>query len=48
MWTVDFQMFKVDLEKAEKAEIKFANSHWIIEKAKKFQKKSVLLLYWLR
>ena len=30
-------MFKLDLEKAEEPEIKFANMHWIIEKAREFQ-----------
>ena len=30
-------MYKVDLEKAEEPEIKFANIHWIIEKAREFQ-----------
>ena len=33
-------MFKLDLEKAEEPEI-FANMHWIIEKARKFQKNSI-------
>ena len=33
-------MFKLDLEKAEEPEIKIANSHWIVEKAREFQKKS--------
>ena len=36
MWTENFQMFKVDLEKAEKLGI---NVCWIIEKARKFQEK---------
>ena len=31
-------MFKLVLEKAEELEIKFANIHWIIEKAREFQK----------
>ena len=31
-------MFKLVLEKAEEPEIKFANIHWIIEKAREFQK----------
>ena len=31
-------MFKLDLEKAEEPEIKFANVHWIIEKARELQK----------
>ena len=32
---MNFQMFKLDLEKAEEPEIKM---HWIIEKAREFQK----------
>ena len=35
MWTVNFQMFKLVLEKAED---QIANICWIIEKAKEFQK----------
>ena len=31
-------MFKLDLEKAEEPEIKLPNSHWIIKKAREFQK----------
>ena len=31
-------MYKVDLEKAEEPEIKFANMCWIIEKAREFWK----------
>ena len=31
-------MFKLDLEKAEEPEIKLPTSHWIIEKAREFQK----------
>ena len=31
-------MFKLVLEKAEELEIKIANIHWIIEKAREFQK----------
>ena len=31
-------MFKLDLEKAEEPGIKIANIHWIIEKAREFQK----------
>ena len=37
MWTENFQMFKLDLEKAEEPEILMANTHWITEKARKFQ-----------
>ena len=31
-------MFKLDFEKAEEPEIKFANIYWIIENAREFQK----------
>ena len=31
-------MFKLDIEKAEEPEIKLLNIHWIIEKAREFQK----------
>ena len=34
MWTKKSQMYKLDLEKEEEPEIKFANIHWIIEKAR--------------
>ena len=33
-WTMNFQMFKLDLEKAEEPEI----IHWIIKKAREFRK----------
>ena len=36
MWTENFQMYKLDLEKAQELEI--ANIHWIIEKIREFQK----------
>ena len=36
MWTENFRMFKLDLEKAKEQQI--ANISWIIEKARKFQK----------
>ena len=39
--TVNFQMFKLDLEKAEEPEIKLSldqNIRWIIKKAREFQK----------
>ena len=36
MLTVNFQMFKLVLEKAEEPEI--ANIRWIMEKAREFQK----------
>ena len=35
---MNFQIFKLDLEKAEEPKIKFASVHWIIEKTSKFQK----------
>ena len=37
MWTVNFQMFKLVLEKAEEPD-QIANIRWIIEKAREFQK----------
>ena len=37
MWTVNFQKFKLDLEKAEEPEI-VANICWIIEKEREYQK----------
>ena len=37
MWTENFQMFKLDLEKAEEPEIKIANICWITEKARELQ-----------
>ena len=38
MRTMNFQMFKLDVEKAEEPEIKIANIHCITEKAREFQK----------
>ena len=35
---MNFQMFKLVLEKAEEPEIKLANIRWIMEKAREFQK----------
>ena len=37
MWTMNFQMFKLDLEKAVEPDL-IANIHWIIEKARDSQK----------
>ena len=37
MWSVNFQMFKLDLEKAEDRD-QIANICWIIEKASEFQR----------
>ena len=46
MWTKNFQMFVLDLEKAEELEIKLLHvlDHW---ESKKIPEKYVLLLYWL-
>ena len=38
MWTKNFQMFKLDLEKAEETRDQIANIQWIIQKAREFQK----------
>ena len=38
MWTVNFQVFKLVLEKAEEPEFKLPTYVGIIEKASKFQK----------
>ena len=38
MWTVNFQMFKLVLQKAEELGEQIAKSHWIIENAREFQK----------
>ena len=35
MWTENFQLYKLDLVKAEEP---ITNIHWIIEKAREFQK----------
>ena len=37
MWTVNFQMFKLDLDKAEEQD-QIANICWIMRKAREFQK----------
>ena len=54
MWTVNFQMFKLNLEKAGQAAFRksrgtrdqIANIHWIIKKQES-SRKHLLLLYWL-
>ena len=46
MWTVNFQMFKLVLEKAEKSEIKLPTSNGS-SKSKRVPEKHILLLYWL-
>ena len=43
MWTVKFQMFKLDLEKAEEPEIKLLDHR----KSKRVPEKHLFLLYWL-
>ena len=45
MWTKNFQMFKLDIEKAKEPEIKFPNIHWIIEKTREFQKNILFIDY---
>ena len=42
MWTVNFQMFKLELEKARD---QIANIHWIIKKAREFQKNIYFIDY---
>ena len=37
MWTENFHMFKLDL-KGRGTRIQIANIHWLIEKAREFQK----------
>ena len=39
MWTVNFQMFKLDLEKSEEPGIKLPTSAGSLKKAREFQKK---------
>ena len=43
---VNFQLFKLDLEKAEEPEIKFPNIHWVIKKVREFQKN--IYFYFIR
>ena len=40
----ELQMFKLDLEKAEGTRDQIANIHWIMDKAREFQKKSISAL----
>ena len=42
-----FQMYKLDLVKAEEPDIKFPNIFCIIRKTREFQKTYLLLLHWL-
>ena len=37
MWTVNFQMFKLDLEKVRGIRYQIANIYWIIKNAREFQ-----------
>ena len=46
MWTVNFQMFNLDLEKAEEPEIKLPTSAGSSKKQERSEK-HLLLLYWL-
>ena len=43
MWTKNFQMFKLDLEKSEKSEIKSATSVGSLKKQENSRKKHLLL-----
>ena len=45
-WTMNFQMFKLDLEKAEEPEVKLATSIGS-RKKQEIPEKQLLLLYWL-
>ena len=47
MWTVNFQMFKLVLEKAEEPEVKLPTSAGSSEKQESSRKKQLFLLYWL-
>ena len=47
MWTMNFQMFKLDLEKAEEPEIKLSTSSGSLKKQESSRKKHLFLLYWL-
>ena len=47
LWTLNFQMFKLDLEKAEEPEIKLPASIGSLEKQENSRKKYLLQLYWL-
>ena len=46
MWTVNFHMFKIDLEKSEEPEIKLPTSIGS-QKKQENSRKHILLLYWL-
>ena len=38
MWTMNFQMFRLDLEKGRGTRDQIGKFHWINEKAREFQK----------
>ena len=38
MWIINFQMFKLDLEKVDESEIKLPTANWSSKKAREFQK----------
>ena len=38
MWIENLQMYKLDSEKGRRTRDQIANTHWIIEKARDFQK----------
>ena len=48
MWTVNFQMFKLVLEKTEEPEIKLVTSAGCHQKSKRVPEKHLFLLYWLK
>ena len=47
MWNMNFQMFKLYLEKAEEPEIKLPTSFGSLNKQESSRKKNLLLLSWL-
>ena len=47
MWTMNFQMVKLDLDKAEEPEIKLPASTGSSKRQESSRKKHLLLLYWL-
>ena len=47
VWTENFQMYKLDSEKAEEPEIKLPTFVGLWRKKESFRKKNLLLLHWL-
>ena len=45
MWTVNFQMFKLDLEMAEEPEIKLPTSTGSSKKKREFQKENIYFCF---